>query len=583
MSVDVLTRLAGPRRRVSAFQGASFTLIAAVGVMVGYPFLKVVVSLFIVDGAPSFEPIRRAFASDGIGEVLKTSVIVVFAAGILAVIIGSLMAWLNERTDARIPGVTDFVPLMPFLLPGIAFAIGWVLLLSPGAGILNVWIRDFLGLFGVEATRGPLNIYTMYGLIFCYFNALVPYAFLFVSAGLRNMPADLEEQARVAGAGRFKTFWRVTLPAMRPSVSAAAVMLIWFGFAMFSIPFIIGTGGNIEVLTVRIVRLINFTYPPQTDLAVSLSLFILLFVGGAWLIQLRIMKSATFVQIGGRGARGTTVRLGWGKWPARALMIGFLLVSGVLPMVGLLLTALQGFWSQRIDLGNLGFDSFKRVWQDEHVIDSFRNSLVLAAITATGIIVFAALMSTYMRRHGGVVSRILEGAIRLPVVVSGFVLIIGMILAYSGAPFYLQGSFLLFVIAYMAMTIPQASIIADAAAAQVSDSMSEAAAVSGAKEGKIFRKILVPLMIPGLVAGWTLVFVHVAGDMEVAAMLASNEKPVVGYAILQTFNAGKFADLAAIAVTLVLVSAACIGLGNLAGYFLSGHAGLRKSKKAKKA
>jgi iron(III) transport system permease protein len=471
------------------------------------------------------------------------------------------------------------VPLMPFLLPGIAFAIGWTLLLSPGAGILNVWLRDLLGVFGVDVERGPLNIFSMYGMIFCYFNALIPYAFLFVSAGLRNMPADLEEQARVAGAGRLKTFWRITLPAMKPSVSAAAVILVWFGFAMFSIPFIIGTGANVEVLTVRIVRLINFSYPPQTDLAVSLSLFILLFVGGAWLLQLRIMRSSTFVQVGGRGARGTTVKLGWLRWPARLFMIAFLLISGVMPMIGLLLTALQGFWTQRINWGELGFDSFKRVWQDEHIVAAFRNSLLLALVAGTGIILFAALMSTFMRRHSGPASRILEAAIRLPVVVSGFVLVIGMILAYSGAPFYLQGTFVLFIIAYMAMTIPQASIVADAAAAQVSDSMSEAAAVAGAKEGKVFRKVLIPLMIPGLIAGWTLVFVHIAGDMEVAALLASNQKPVVGYAILETYNAGKFADLAAIAVSLVLISTICILLGNLVGRYLSGHAGLRRTKK----
>ncbi|WP_433228536.1 ABC transporter permease [Actinomadura formosensis] len=557
-------------RRPTPFKIASLAVITVVAVVVAYPFVRVVWRLFWVDGAPSVDPVERAFTAPGVGELVRDSTLIVAVAGACAVVIGSLLAWLNERTDARIRGLTDVVPLMPFLLPSIAMAIGWTLLLSPRAGLLNVWLRDLLGLAGIEIETGPLNIFSIHGMIFCYFIVLVPYVFLFVSAGLRNMPGDLEEQARVAGAGSAGTFWRITLPGLKPSIAAASVIVVWFGFAMFSIPLIIGTPAGIDVLTVRIVRLINFTYPPRTDLAVSLSLFILVIVGGAWALQVRIMKSGMFVQVGGRGAHASTVRLGRLRWPARAFIAGFLVVSGILPVLGLLITALNGFWTPNIHWGDLGFDSFRRVSEDELTVSAFGNSLLLGAVAGTGIIMFAALMAVHVRRDGGVVTRLLEAAIRLPIVVSGFIVIVGMILAYSGPPFELQGTFVLFVVAYMATSIPQASIVSDAAAAQVSDDMVEAASVSGAGDGRIFGRVQLPLMAPGLVAGWTLVFVNITGDMEVASMLASSRQPVVGFQLLDTYNKGEFADLAAMALMLVLITTLCVLIGTGLGRRLSG-------------
>ncbi|PHV66161.1 ABC transporter permease [Williamsia muralis] len=573
-SLSVVPKRFWQRRlaRPSTFQIISTLIIAVVAVLVAYPFVRVVGGMFFEDGLPSVEPIRRAVTAPGVGELLSNSVVIVSGSGMLAVVVGSLLAWLNERTNARIAGLTDFVPLMPFILPSIALAIGWTLLLSPGAGMINVLIRAILGWFGIEIERGPFDIYTLYGMIFCYFIVLVPYVFLFVTAGLRNMPGDLEEAARISGAGAFKTFWKVTLPALKPNIAGAAVIVVWFGFAMFSIPLIIGTGAQIDVLTVRIVRLINFTYPPQTDLAVSLSLFILVIVGGAWLIQLRIMRGGLFVQVGGgKGARNSKVDLGPWCWPARIFLIGFLLISGLFPLIGLLITALNGYWSADIQWSELGFSAFQRVLENEQNLVALRNSLLLGLIAGTGIVLFSALMSTYMQKSGGgPFKRVLEAAIRVPVVVSGFVLIVGMIIAYSGAPFFLQGTFLLFVIAYMATAIPQASLISDSAAAQISKEMAEAGSISGAREGKIFSRIQLPLMAPGLVAGWTLVFVNITGDMEVAAMLASSSQPVVGFQILETYNIGRFADLAAMALMLTILTTACVAIGTILGRLLEG-------------
>src|SRR5690606_34160294 len=110
----------------------------------------------------------------------------------------------------------------------------------------------------------------------------VPYAFLLVSAGLRNIDPSLEEQARISGSGVLKTFKDVTLPALAPSVGGAVLLMTWQGFALFSVPAIIGSPAGVDLISVRIVRLLSFTYPPETDIAIALSAIVAALVAITW-------------------------------------------------------------------------------------------------------------------------------------------------------------------------------------------------------------------------------------------------------------------------------------------------------------
>ena len=228
----------------------------------------------------------------------------VVVGGGIALFIGSVLAWLNERTDARMGVLTDALPLIPFLMPVIAAAAGWVSLASPRAGMLNSFIRVVLDKIGITLETGPFDIFTWYGLIFVYVLYLVPYPYLFVSAGLRNLDPSLEEQSRVCGAGLWRTLWRVTIPNVWPNVAGAALIVATIGFAMIAAPIVIGTPAGIEVVSVRIVRLLGFSFPPQTAEAVGLSLFVLVALVILWRVQARLLKGGRFATVGGRSPPG---------------------------------------------------------------------------------------------------------------------------------------------------------------------------------------------------------------------------------------------------------------------------------------
>lgn len=543
-------------KRPSPFVVFSALVGSALAALSIYPLSRVLLRLFYNDGELDLSGLTSLSSQPGTVALLVRTLTVVVVSGSIALVVGATMAWINERTDARLGFVTDSLPLVPFMLPPIAGAIGWVLLLSPRAGYLNVFFRSVLDRIGIDVGRdGPLDIFTWYGLILVYVLYMVPYVFVMMSAAMRNIDGSLEEQSRVCGAGLWRTVRRVTVPTVRPSVAGAVLLLAWFGFALFSVPVIIGTRAGIEVLSVRIVNLIRFTYPAETDAAVGLSLVVVLFVGITWLATRRLMRSTNFSVVGGKGHREVRFRLGFWRWPARMVLIGYVFVAAVLPLGALVLVSLSGFWTPDIDWGGLSLSSFRRsIFDDVATYGALSNSVKLGLVGATIAIVLAAIVAEYNRRSRGRLAPILDGAIKLPATLSNIVLAVGFILAFAGPPFNLHGTLLILLLAYIVLYMPQGSVAADAAASQVGKELVEASQVATASPGRTFLRINLPLMLPGLIAGWALMFVRFTGDLNASALLSGTDNRVVGSQILQVFQTGSFANLASLALALTLVS-----------------------------
>ncbi|MFV2195351.1 ABC transporter permease [Nocardiopsis sp. LOL_012] len=549
----------GPLRRLrdrSSFEKAGLIIGGVLVALVMVPLLRVAVGLFWVDGAFTASPITRTLSYPGLGELLLNTVIVVVGSSLAAWVIGALLAWLNERTNARMGLLTDSLPLLPFLLPPVAGAVGWVMLLSPNAGLLNSWIRDAVGLVGIEMESGPFDIHSWYGVIMVFAFYAVPFVFMTTSAGLRNLDSSLEEASRLSGASVWRTMRKVTLPMVAPSLGAGLLLCVWFGAGMFSLPAIVGAPAGIDVLSVEIVRLLTFTYPPDTEVAVGLSMFVVGFVGIAYMIQAWILRRGHHATVGGKGGSTRRIDLGAWKWPMRALVLGYVFFSTILPVIALVLVSLNGYWTPNIAWGDLDLDSLRRtVFDDPLTQQALANSLGLGVVGGIIGILSAAVVALYVARHRTVLARSMDAGIKLPAAVSNMVIAVGILLVFGGAPFMLSGTLVILLIGYLALYMPQASIAADAAVSGVGEELPEAAAVSGASPLRVFRTVHLPLMLPGLVAGWAMLFIRMVGDLTASAILAGTSNSVVGFRILERFENGSFADLAALSTVLVLVTA----------------------------
>jgi len=279
-------------------------------------------------------------------------------------------------------------------------------------------------------------------------------------------------------------------------------------------------------------------------------------VGLAYWLQARILRRGRYASVAGKGARAKTIDLGAWKWPARLMVLGYVFVSTILPIVALVLVSLNGFWTPNIAWDNLSFDALRQsVLEDPTTLRALRNSLGLGLVGGLIGILGAAMIALYVSRRRTLLAKGIDVAVKLPAAISNMVIAVGILLLLAGAPFHLTGTLLILLIGYLALYLPQASIAADAAVSGVGKELPEASAVSGAAPSRTFRQIYLPLMVPGLVAGWALLFIRIVGDLTASAILAGTANPVVGFRILEVFTSGSFALLASLSTVLVLITA----------------------------
>ncbi len=531
----------------------SIVLASLFAIVAIYPLLRVVLGLFNVNGAWTAAPILHMFAVKGLWQMLVNTIVVVVVSSVLALVVGAVLAWLNERTNARMGTLTDSLPLITYLVPPLAGAIGWALLLSPSAGVLNVLLRG-----GDPSGSGPLNIFSWPGLVFVYTLYSVPYAFIAVSNGLRNTDTSLEEQSRVSGASLGRTLWSVTIPSIRPALGGAVLLMVTQALALYSVPVIIGTGANIPTLAVEIVNLLNFSYPPHTSEAIGLTLIMVVLVVVAWVAQSRILRSGRHGTLGGRGQRFEVTTLkGW-LWPARAIFLLYGLFAVLLPVFALVIVTLEGFWSATINWSTLSVNWFLKALQDPTTTKALGNSMLLGVVGATVGIIIAAIVSVLVARNRTRLTGVVDGAIKLPSVVSHIVIGVGMILAFGGPPFMLGGTVAILLIAYLVVYLAQGSVTTDAAVAQVGNELAEASSVAGAGYGRTFFRVYLPLILPAMVAGWAFLFARMAGDLTVTAILGSPSNVTMGYLIMQIFHNGSYGQLAPIAIIITVVSSVVV-------------------------
>jgi iron(III) transport system permease protein len=544
------------RRKFPVFGLLTSIIVLGVVALIVYPAGLMLTRVFIPDGVFDLSAFAQVLSAPWLWPTLMNTVLVVLAGGFCAILTASIFAWLNERTDARLGLLGDILPIIPLLVPAVAMAIGWIFLATPGAGFINGFLSATLGKLGVPL---QVNITSWPGLIFIYTIYFVPYVYIMVAAAFRNVDPALEEASRLSGASTWMTLTQVSLPAIAPALLGAALLTVIVGFSVYSIPVVIANRANIDILSVRILRSLTFEYPPRTAQAIVLTLFMLAAVVSVWLIQKRVTSQGNFATIGGKSARHVIVQLGPWKWVARGVMILFVLATSVLPLLALLIVAVQPFWMPAINPALFTLDNFYSALVERPLTRvGFLNSIGLGVVGGFIGILLGAVIALYVRNARGTGGRIVDAVTKLPAALSHIVIAVGILLAFSGPPLNLSGTLVILMMTYIVIHMPEASIAANAAVAQVGKELLEASSTSGASEGRTFREVLIPLTLPGMVSGWALLFVLMAGELTASALLAGSRNPVIGFVILDIWEQGTFGTLAALAFTFTIITSSIV-------------------------
>ncbi len=481
--------------------------------------------------------------------ILANSMLFSVGTMLVALVIGTALAWITERTNTPLRGLFFAVSLVPLIIPGILFTLSWIFLLSPRIGLVNLWVMQ---LFGLRAA--PFDIYSMGGMIWVDGLHWSPIVYLMMAASFRSMDPALEEAALMSGSSLLRTFTQVTLKLNVPAILGASLLLFLRGLESFEVPAIIGLPARIHVFTSRIYLAIK-TYPSDFGLAGAYSTILLLLTLGGIFLYGRITREASrFATITGKGFRPRVIDLGLWRYPAAAIIVAYLGVMVVLPVFVLLWNSVLPFYMRPSvqALSMLTTENYTFLLGLPKTTRAVVNSIGLAAGSATIVMLMTSVLAwtTVRARVRG--RWLLDHLTSLPLIFPGIVMGVALIWVYLTLPVPIYGTVWILLIAYVTRYLPYGMRTASAALLQIHRELEEAAETSGASWGQTFVRIVLPLLQPALLAGWIYVVIVSIRELSSSILLWGPGAEVLSVYIFDLWNTGHAQELSALGLMLVV-------------------------------
>ncbi|MGH7845879.1 MAG: ABC transporter permease [Candidatus Binatia bacterium] len=491
-------------------------------------------------------------------QALGTTVVLSAVGTVVTLAIAILFAWLIERTDMPLRNLAWTLILIPMAIPGVLFALGWALLLSPKTGTMNLLLRGALEWFGIQLTHGPLNIYSLGGLIFLDGLRGVTTIFLMVVGSFRMMDPSLEEAARVSRASAVGTFFQVTLPVLLPAVLTAGMYEFVSSMESFEAPLAVGLPAGIFVLSTLIYFTVRLQAPVDYGLGSVFGVtYMVLLLFLLWGYRRAVRFGDRYTTVTGKGYRPKVISLGKWRYPALAMFIIYFMLTVLAPFA--ILTWASFLPSYRPPsweaFAILSLRNYWEVFSRPHFLSVVGNTLTLMVIAATTTMLLAFFVSwvvvrTKLRGRG-----LLDSLLFLPHSIPGIVIALAMIMAYLTAPLsYLKiyGTLWIVTMGLIVTYIAFGTRLMNSSIIQIQKELEEAAYVCGATSAKTLLAITLPLLFPAFAAGWIWVAVHALRAFSIPLMLSSKRNEVFSVLMWQYWSDGDVAVASTLGVLLMI-------------------------------
>ena len=538
-------------------------------VIVGFLTLCPVVMLFLgsfSEGLTAFgtftlDKYVAAYTDPFLLDVTVNTLVFVIGSSLLSTGLALFLAYLNTRTNIPFKSAFTVLSIVPMMIPHLLFSVSWALLLNPSNGLINAVL---MSTFSLESA--PFDIYSLWGMVLVEGLLNMPIAYLIIAPAMASFDVALEESSRVFGAGPWRTLLRVTLPVLRPAILAALVLGIVRSLASYAVPRVLGMPGRVDVLATYLYQMIATGYSPDYGKAAALGMSVL----GASIALIVVYRALTtesgkYVTVSGRGYRPTVIELGRARIPLFMAVGALSFIMVVLPVAVLLYTSLVPY-SMVPSAKAFSLMSGKHwieVLQDPVSLFSLKNSLFLAVAGATlGVLlsVFVAYVIVKIRTRA---SGLLETLSFLSFSFPGIVIGIGFMWFFVQTPIYSTLTALL--LAYIAAYLPYGVRPLASAFVQLHSHLEESSLVCGASALTTMRRIIAPLLVPGIVSAWILMATMFVRELTVSVVLSRPGSEVLAVQILSFAEDGLWGKLSALGIIMILISTALVLLAMFAG------------------
>ena len=536
----------------------TLNLVIIVGFLTLCPVLMLLVGSFM-DGFGEFNGFTvqkyvTAYTDPGLQEMLLNTLIFTLGSATVATTLALFLAYMNTRTNIPFKFAFKVISIVPMMIPHILFCVSWALLLNPSNGILN---KLFMELFGLQSA--PFNIYSLWGMIMVEGLLDLPIAYLILAPAMQSFDVSLEESSKVCGASHWRTLLRITLPVLRPAILSAIILVIVRSLASFAAPSVLGIPGRIYVLPTHIYRMISTGFSADYGQAAAIGMSALAAsIVLIYLYRYLTSESARFVTISGRGFKPTVMDLKQYKYPLFGIVgvLSFVLI--LLPVIVLLYASFLPYIMvpSLKAFSMMSLQNWNEVLSDPISLLSLKNSLILGVGGATLGVMLSILVAYVIVKVRTKLAGVLESLSFLSFSFPGIVVGVGFMWFFVQTPLY--GTIWALLVGYIATYLPYGIRPMSSAFVQIHASLEESSRVAGAGAFTTMKRIIIPLLIPGIVSGWILMATMFVRELTLSVVLSRPGSEVLAVQILRFSEDGLWGQLSALGIIMIVISSSLV-------------------------
>ena len=543
-------------------------LVGLLILILAYPLALLFVKSFVISrpGQPTVWAINgwvEAFTDVNLAIAIGNTFYLAFVRVIITSVLAIFFAWVVTRSDTPLKGFIEVALWLGFFLPLLPMTMGWILLLDPYYGLINKFLMKVFAL-----SQPPFDIYSYWGIIWCHLAFSTSVRFLLMTPAFTAMDAALEDAARTSGSSNMGVLIRITVPILAPAILASTALGFIRSLESLEIEMVLGIPAGIYVVPTKIWDYLHWE-PPLYDRATALCSIFLLFVFFLIWLHRIFLRGKEFTTVSGRSYMVRTFPLGRWRWVTCAFCLLFILVMIILPLATLMMGTFMEFF------GNFDTD---KVWTAHHwtavfadpvFLRSLRNTLMLGLAAGIGGTLLYALISYVIVRTRLPGRGAIDILSWLPWALPGVLISLALLWAILGSGEYVKliyGTVSVLVLAIIIKEMPLGTQIIKAGVLQISNELEEASSAAGATWLAGFRRILLPLLKPTMLAVGIIVFISAARDIPTVIFLATNQSRTLSLLMLDYIADANKEKAAVLGVFLVFLIFAFLFIGRLLGF-----------------
>ncbi len=504
----------------------------------------------------------RAFAIREFWEASLNTFYFASVSTLFSFVLGTFLAWTVVRTNTPLAQLIGMITLGRIIIPGVIITISWILLASPSIGILNYFITETTGV------RRFLNIYSFWGMVWVQSLEMAPLAYLLMSAAFQSTDPRLEEASAIAGAGAWSTFYRVSLPLILPATAASALLLFIQTVESFEVPLLLGGRARVPVYTTEVYFNTSRT-PTDWGLASTYAMMLLVLSMALLFVYFRLVRHTERYQtITGKDFKPRRIDLGAWRYLTCGLSLLLVFLITGLPFIMMLYASLMPRFQPPSleafrDVTLVNYRNLLADWN--YSVRPLWNSTLLGVGSASVVMLLVAAISYFVNKSRIRGRKILDFLGFAPIALPSVVLGTAFLWFYLLVPLPVIGSLTIIGLAYLTRYMPYALRFVSTSMVQIHSELEEAAAVAGGTWWKNLYRIYLPLLRPGLMAGWFWVMVHAYRELTIALMLARSRNRTAAVIIFDLWSNGSFPQLSAFGVLMFLILIVLVSVGQTVG------------------